>query len=513
MAGLKTYNLAGIRAAIFSQADWAPSNSPVAEDRVDEFINRAYFRMAEEAPFLFFESQIRMAIDPDVNKASSTDLLRVKSGDAWSLEPQLAPGATGSTTWNADRLWDARTIQLYDDDQERWLKYTIREVTIDVDFLGTVIGHTITLDRPWKNTTDTDIDWFIETHEFNIPQDVIEVRSLTLQRSTLMYPLSILGQDSAEWSSVANSGRIVSSGLPRWAFRREHKSLRAPTFDPVATVETEQPHLWVGPEPTGKFEYRFTYVWGKQEVWFHNPGPQTQATLSAQESRYQPFLESPPSTKTSQVDNTTNLGGGYGEIVVTLPNIDFTLGFDEPTTARYRRAGIKKRIYRRRISEGPPVGANPGSSLELPDDFFLIAEVDGHVTSYTDTGADTPDYGVPLQPVHGYQTVRLWPTPDKNYTVEVRCVRRPKALNDAQDYPLIHEDAIDCLITRAISYLYESQGNAAMAQFALTAYQENLFALGKRYGDLRSKSRPRRRRPARVRRNINLRRLLTISEG
>ena len=107
----------------------------------------------------------------------------------------------------------------------------------------------------------------------------------------------------------------------------------------------------------------------------------------------------------------------------------------------------------------------------------------------------------------------MWPTPDTNYTVEVRCVRRPKALTDAQDYPLIHEDAMDCLITKALAYLYESQGNAAMAQYSLTAYQENLFALGKRYGDLRSKSRPRRKRPARVRRNVNLRRLLTISEG
>ena len=143
----------------------------------------------------------------------------------------------------------------------------------------------------------------------------------------------------------------------------------------------------------------------------------------------------------------------------------------------------------------------------------MLAEVDGHVITFLDDGSITPDYGVPLQPVHGYQTVRMWPTPDKNYTLEVRCVRRPKALTDAQDYPLIHEDAMDCLITRAIAYLYESQGNAAMAQFALAQYQESLFALGKRYGDLRSKSRPRRRRPARVRRNINLRRLLTISEG
>ena len=91
--------------------------------------------------------------------------------------------------------------------------------------------------------------------------------------------------------------------------------------------------------------------------------------------------------------------------------------------------------------------------------------------------------------------------------------QKAKALTDAQDYPVIHEDAMDCLITRALAYLYESQGNAAMAQYSLTAYQENLFALGKRYGDLRSKSRPRRKRPARVRRDVNLRRLLTISKG
>jgi hypothetical protein len=98
MAGLKTYNLAGIRSAIFSQADWAPSNSPVAEDRVDEFINRAYFRMSEEAPFLFFESEIRMAIDPDVKKASATDLLKVAqtpAADAWVLETELAAAAPG----------------------------------------------------------------------------------------------------------------------------------------------------------------------------------------------------------------------------------------------------------------------------------------------------------------------------------------------------------------------------------------------------------------------------------
>ena len=71
MAGLKTYNLAGIRSAIFSQADWPPSNSPVAKDRVDEFINRAYFRMSEEAPFLFFD-HIKKSLTPLINLLSLT---------------------------------------------------------------------------------------------------------------------------------------------------------------------------------------------------------------------------------------------------------------------------------------------------------------------------------------------------------------------------------------------------------------------------------------------------------
>jgi hypothetical protein len=246
--------------------------------------------------------------------------------------------------------------------KKRWLKYKIREVWTEGNY------YRISLNRPWKNNTDTGIDWFVETHEFNIPQDAIEVRSLTLQRESLMYPLSILGQESAEWSSVANSGRLVSKGLPRWAFRREHKSLRAPTFDPVATTT----QTWTGPEPTGKFEYRFTYIWGKQEIWFHNPGPLSQDSQTASESRYQPYLESPPSTRTAQIDNTTDLGGAtYNAVNITLPNIDFMLGFDDnPTlgvvTARYRHAGIKKKDIQAQDFRGANSGRRSWAKYREP---------------------------------------------------------------------------------------------------------------------------------------------------
>ena len=57
-------NLKDIRDAIFSQADWAPTQSTDAKNRVDTFINRAYMQMSEEAPFLFFEQTIPFATMP-----------------------------------------------------------------------------------------------------------------------------------------------------------------------------------------------------------------------------------------------------------------------------------------------------------------------------------------------------------------------------------------------------------------------------------------------------------------
>tara|TARA_Y100001938_G_C8097666_1_gene439213 strand:+ start:1427 stop:1708 length:282 start_codon:yes stop_codon:yes gene_type:complete len=79
-------------------------------------------------------------------------------------------------------------------------------------------------------------------------------------------------------------------------------------------------------------------------------------------------------------------------------------------------------------------------------------------------------------------------------------------LKDDQDAPQIHPDALDLILYRAITSLYEAQGNIELADRALGRYQELLFTLTKRYGDLRYPEQLLMKKPARAGRVINTRR-------
>ena len=139
--------------------------------------------------------------------------------------------------------------------------------------------------------------------------------------------------------------------------------------------------------------------------------------------------------------------------------------------------------------------------------------MEGEVISYTDTGAITPDYNRPFREIHGYQTLRFTPIPDKTYAVEMRCVRTPRKLVDDKDVPRIHSDAIPTLINRALQYVYEAMGNEAAKRSAQADYERALYNLTKRYGDARPSSRARKKRVASVHRNLIYRRQFPLIKG
>jgi hypothetical protein len=202
----------------------------------------------------------------------------------------------------------------------------------------------------------------------------------------------------------------------------------------------------------------------------------------------------------------------YYGINITLPNIDFMLGFDGAGLPREHRSGIRKRIYRRRLTDaGDQVGA--GVRVETPDNYFFLDEVEGDVISYTDTGAITPDYNRPFREIHGYQTLRFTPIPDKKYAVELRCVRTPRKLVDDKDVPRIHSDAIPTLVNRTLQYVYEAMGNESAKRSAQADYERALYNLTKRYGDARPSSRVRKKRVASVHRNLIYRRQFPLVKG
>lgn len=580
-------NLKDIRNALFSQTDWAPTQSAEAVARLDGFINRAYNDVCLEAPFMFFESRVKFATQPDAVPTLDNDTISLTVFDEtapmvpneqnpWVFQRDLPIGTPDALVWQVDRSWDGRTLEIDVPDPSTGKITTYRNIIRAVYKNSLGVGelevYRLTVVTPWpyhKFGTGP-FKYRIYTAKYYLPDDVVQVRSMRLWHQNRNWPLDVIGQEDAETYSFADTPRVAAHGLPRTIFRREHFQLPGPAVPPDAGYPALEPgHKWLGPEPAGTFEYVITYCWGKRDIMLRNPtmgyhlGYADQwenvqpeggfpgfftdpaQPIDASQSRFrEPLWESSPSPVSAQV-TTLNAIEGEGPVFtpspairLTLPNIEYMQGFQALGAQRFddgggpaatlwrrknwRESGWWVRIYRRRVAEdfnnyaalatsiGPTgVGTQDGGAavaglvkLDLPKAFFLLAEyrIDEFNSGiFIDNGRILPDYHRRLREIHGYQAIQFYPYPDDRYEVDVRCVRRPPKLVDDQDAPLVHAEAVDLIIHRALMFLYENMGNPQMAELSRSRYQENLFTLSKRYGDLRPPAVPTLRRFSRAR--------------
>ena len=528
-------NLGELRSAIFSQADWSPKQSADAKSRVTEFVNRAYFQLVQEAPFLFFEKRVGFATLEDIGPnttailsatpgSTDVDAISVDSNDPWVFQRDLPNTTAGLALWDVTGRWRGRMILIRSASGAVQSRRMIRDIW-NHDVGGGVLHQRISLFRPWNNLTDANMDFRIYMEDYYLPDNVMEVNSIRLFKDNQNWPLEVVGQLEAEYYSFGDSPNQVAQGVPRAAFRRYHRQIESPTDVPVGTFNAV---VWQGPEPAGKFEYCFTYSWGYRSGDYRDFGPALNyAAAQTEPSRKEPLWESSPSPAvaiTSVAGVIPDIGdppGGTGSIVITTPDIDYMQGFGRKMSSgtgvedpRYRHSGWRKRIYRRRhtvdsASYSAITAANQflgAVEQETPDAFYLIGDIPGYQTEFVDNGNPLPDYHRRLREIHGYQSIRMYPRPNNKYDVDVRCLLRPEKLVDDGDVPEIHPDGMNVLLYKAISYLYESQGNIPLADRALQRYSEALFSLTKRYGDLRYSGQPLLKRPARAGRSTNSRR-------
>ena len=378
-------NLKEIRDAMFAQADWAPTQSSEAISRANSFINRAYNQLALEAPFLFFESKVHLATEPDVTSKSNVTLLGVTYGDRIQLKgANTLPGgpttkdpwtwqatyptsvASSLTTWKHDRSWDGRIIEITTADGTK-IRNQIRSIWLDTSGGLANQRYTFTLVKPWDigsfgDGTETIDDaagfkYRIFTEAYPLPDDLIDLMSARLRDEDNNFPLDVIGQRAAENYQLDGPPSQVTSGIPRVIFRRQHIHMRGPSVAPVATAVTapeivaDNTLLWMGPEPEGTFEYKVTYTWGKRDVEYQLPGlgswegfaqpiDLTESTVFPQNShsangdnparnRFRaPRFESPASPSSNpatvgEIEDTT----ARPAIKVSLPNITYALGF------------------------------------------------------------------------------------------------------------------------------------------------------------------------------------------
>jgi hypothetical protein len=508
MSSPTVFNLKGIRNAVFRQLDWAPSQSNTAKNRVDEFIQRAYLQMSQDAPYLFFEETTRLPVLPDIEPGGTTDLVRIaptaaaesNAADAWTFRTELDTSVTtGRTAWATDRSWDGRLVMLKQAGTTNWHHRRIRSVW---DATSEGITYTFfTIDVPWLNRTDTGVDWRVVNNEYVFPNRMLELRNISLLENSTQYPypLEFVSQQQAEYSLMPNNTTLTPAGAPRYVYRRSHQQIPGPTLAPTITAAS----TWQGPQPEGEFEYCYTYVWGIHEPAYAHANPDTSDATGGSSQRHRPYWESAP----SPVSDLVNVPAGGSRVQLGFPHVNAQLGFEDGGTWRAGQSGLNIRIYRRRVSNAALVSGYAGSfttDVESPNTFYLLGEVTTTFgatvnPTFTDDGGEVPDMGVPLVPVHGYMSFRLHPRPSERMVLSLRAIMRPVPLTDDSDVPTVHADGIDCIITRTLAYMYEAQGNTSSADRSLNQYERALMQLNKRYGTLKPSSRPIRRSVARVR--------------
>ena len=515
-------NKGEIRTRVLEQVDWQPDQSTAFKAKVDQMINRAYNLLALEAPFLFFEEDCRIITQPDASTGThaSDKLLRSITDNRVLQRYALKSKVTDGTIkrFAADGTWDGRMLEVTLATGETYRR-RIREITSSEDASVEVGGVTlayerqiITLETPWDYSTVSYVDWAttetglpdlsyrIFTPEYELPADVVELRSARLFGDN-HYQLSVRNQNDMErYDYVDFQGE--HNGRPSSLFRGKHWQIDAPMLPPTITRENENEagassKKWLGPDSKGTFEYCFTYVWGKRDK-----------ELQAPKGLYEPKWESAPSPVSTKM---THDGTDDG-FKLTFPFIDQALddyydndNADATITSRALRkgeSGHKIRIYVRRTASEPNLYI-PVHPME-DGVFYLLAEISGGAehgdVTYYHQGHEMPEYRRRLKEVHGYQTIRFHPMPDARYEVDCRVLRKPQKLVNDQDAPRIHVEAAEALIQKTLSMLQVMEGLSDSAALTEQRYMSVLNTLTKRYGMIPG-SRP-KKKIARARRPI-----------
>ncbi len=491
-------------------------------------INRAYQHLSLEAPFLFFEDECRILTQQDVNNGTSTtDRLRpctvaeVGEDDLMVLYREYTsatgPGSPtlpdGFSEWRFDGTWDGRLLELERTNgtvvrrraREFWR--TAVQVNPNNNASGYLVREFVSIDHEWPLLTETGIKYRIFTPEYELPADVVELRSARFWNN-VRDDISVVNQyDMERYEYTDYRGEEV--GRPTMLFRGQHHQIDAPINKPEIHV-TRSTDSWTGPDNTGYFQYCYTYVWGKREKDLK--APRTESARSGKEGAYgyEPKWESAPSPISDLAINAIgglNAGSLAYPIIIRFPNIDDRLLFGKKMSGgspvdriRTGHSGYNIRIYVRRLSDGG--GPNPSSRPETMDKnanspFYFLDEINGNEKIYVHKGQRIPDYYRRLKEVHGYQTVRFHPMPDDFYEIDCRVLRRPQKLVTETDVPRIHHEACEVLIQIALGYMYEMQGQMDAAALAGERASQFIELLVKRYGAIPS-MRP-KKKMARVR--------------
>lgn len=435
-----------------SLRSWSPADTTGDFRReCATFLQRALDKLAGDCPSALVPDE-EVVVFPKDYVGNTTNSVRVShTSDPWVLK--FTPDATSNTEDAPypvlDRTMDGIYWIEFKDSNNQWHQRRCRTFwAVGPSLSGSNYTYYVSLERPY-NGSATNMEYRLYAPAVYMRDNNVRVLDGVLQTESLEY-LPVRSDFFQTRATLAdNRGQIT--GRPMALCRGSHFSMPAPSYTP--TIDYDDGDTWVGPEPAGTFKYKITYVWGRRDE-YRTPG-----------NFYQAQFESGPSPASALATVAALTSPG---VIVTLPNVEFMQNFAEPSSLRENRSGWKKRIYRARISVN---GTGGEEHVESDEVYYLIKEVDGETTEWTDTGTLTPDYFTRLPEVTGYYEWKAAPHQDQRYELKARVHHRPKPLRTDTDVPPLEPQALEALIQLFVSYLANYDKELDASAFHLSQYE------------------------------------------
>lgn len=473
-------SLGALRERLLNFRAWDSSGTTL-NNRIREAINTALDRLAGDVPEALIPDEEHIVLLPDVRGSDATVLARLRAtSDNVVLEFTTAADAVlgASPVWapTVDGTWDGILHLEIQDPAGVWHRHQSREWWTTGG--GGSTTYYVSLDRRWRNATDTLMDFRIHQPEFFFTDDVMEVcEPGRVWDGSRQQVWAIDTAGASRQDMVDFQGN--SKGRPYRFWRGRHFQMPTPRHEPLAEVEAKT--AWAGPEQIGKFRFCYTIVWGRKDPeWQYSPG-----------GTQDPQWESAPSPVSTQIEvvsmqsgRTTTKSVGAGSIVLRAENIDFMTDFDIAGATRESRSGYRIRFYIARDSFvlGEPAPAAADNVVEASGIFYLLTEIDPATSTptatYTWNGAKIPDLMRPLKHSTGYYAYKCYPHQDTRYEIDFRVLRLPRKFIDDEDTAPIQRDAVPALIELSLYYTCLLDG---VDQQGAQAHLDRFQALARRY--------------------------------
>ena len=471
-------SLGALRERLLNFRAWDSTGSSLNK-RIREAMNTALDRLAGDVPEALVPDEEHVVLLPDVTGSDASVAARLRAtADSRVLEfTTAANGVLGAApTWSptVDGTWDGILHLEVKDLAGTWHRRQSREWWTTGS--GGSTTYYVSIDRQWRNSTDTLMDFRIHQPEFFFTDDVMEVlEPARIWDGSRQQVWAIDTAGASRQDMVDFQGN--SKGRPYRFWRGRHYQVPTPRHRPEAQIDSRLGD-WAGPEQAGKFRFCYTIVWGKKDAeWEYSPG-----------GTQDPQWESAPSPESVQLTLTTGAAStmttGSGIIELRAENIDYMTDFDIGSALRESRSGYRIRFYVARDSfdAGLPAPAASDNIVETSGIFYLLAEIDPATTTptavYRWDGSVIPDMMRSLKHSTGYYAYKCYPHQDARYELDFRVLRLPRKFIDDQDTAPIQRDAVPAFIELSLYYTCLLDGvDQQGAQTHLDRFQE----LARRY--------------------------------